>query len=220
LLLGYFLYLVESVLFSRPPSLPAEEPLWPPPAPLVVDEDGKVYPTGPWPGVHSPPARAAAEAGVEDDTEVIGVCVAGRARAYHLGALRFPWHLVNDVLGGRAISVTFCDHTMCSRVFTGGQGGSPLDLSVGGRKRKGMVLRVGGADYAQMSGENLSSPEGPRIPYAEWPHVRTTWRAWREAHPNTDIYVGDSPESKAGSADTSPKAEAPSPAPRQDSEGR
>jgi hypothetical protein len=190
---GYYLYLSGGVLFAAPPSLPSDLPVWPPESAtaLVADEDGRVYPPGRWPGIRLQATRAAADAGVKDEDEVIGVCVKGHARAYLLGALAYPAHVINDVIAGQAISVTFCDHTMCSRVFSGGQAGTPLDLSVGGWKKKGLVLHAGDADYAQMTGENLSSPKGAGLPYAEWPHVRTTWRAWREAHPDTDIYVGD-----------------------------
>src|SRR5262249_19521733 len=96
---------------------------------------------------------------------------------------------VNDVLGGRPVSVTYCNVLRSSRAFAGEPGGAPLEIGVGGWINRGLALRVGGEDYAQMTGECLSRPSSRRIPYEEYPHVRSTWKAWREAHPDTDVYV-------------------------------
>jgi hypothetical protein len=151
-----------------------------------------------WPGVRLPPATAAT-ADVADDAEVIGVSVAGHARAYLLKAMdRHPsLHAVNDLLGGHAISVTYCPLSGCARVFQAGPATTPLALEVGGFPETGMKLRVGGVEYDHKTGANLTQPGGAPIPYAELPHVRTTWGAWRAAHPDTDLYTGPPPSSKS-----------------------
>jgi hypothetical protein len=152
-----------------------------------------------WPGVRLPPATAAAEAGVADDAEVIGVSVAGHARAYLLAAMQWPpsLHAVNDLLGGRAVSVTYCPISGCSRVFLAGPNDTPLELGVGLSAEAGMSLRVGGVEYDHQTGANLTQPGGQPIPYAGLPHARTTWGAWRAAHPDTDLYTG-APSPPAG----------------------
>jgi hypothetical protein len=186
---GYFFYLVGGTLSQRPPALPQS-------LLEVTTVDPDVDMPGLWPGIRLPPARAVADAALRDDDEVIGVCAGGRARAYLVRVMGWPQtrHVVNDQLGGCAVSVTYCDRTGCSRVFTGGRAAAPLELDVGGWINKGMALHTGDADYSQETGECLSHPSGPRIPYAQLPHERTTWGAWREAHPETDVYVGDSPQ--------------------------
>src|SRR5262249_39648009 len=137
----------------------------------------------------------AADAHVADDAEVLGVFVGGRARAYlveAMGGVGQKPHLVNDVVGGQAVSVSYCNDTRCARVFTDKDAGSqPLGVTVGGfLESKGMALRIGDVDYLQQTGENLSTPDGPAFPYPELPHERTTWKKWRDAHPDTDIFVG------------------------------
>jgi hypothetical protein len=62
-----------------------------------------------------------------------------------------------------------------------------------------MMLHVKGVHYAQETGENLTSDEDTPFPYPELPYVRTTWGAWRKAHPNTDVYLG-APESDSDAA--------------------
>jgi hypothetical protein len=144
-------------------------------------------------GKRRPVALSAAAALLPDDAEVIGVTVAGHARAYLLRSVagHFLRHVVNDVVGGCPITVTYCDRSNCSQVFTGPPTGAPLDVPIGyWSEEHGLVFRIDGVDYAQKTGANLTSPGGPDIPYTVLPHVRTSWREWREAHPDTDIFTG------------------------------
>ncbi len=146
-----------------------------------------------WPGVRTPVARPADRvSSIDENAEVIGVCIAGHARAYLVRALmRNPSrHVVNDLLEGQPVSVTFCDRTKCSRVFTG-PAGSPLDLGVGGWRNDGMSLLVGDQEYSQETGESLASPGAAPLPYPELPYERTSWRSWKRTHPDTDAYTGE-----------------------------
>ena len=58
-----------------------------------------------------------------------------------------------------------------------------------------MLLRVGPTHFWQTTGKGTAPGSEERIPYGDFPFERTTWGAWRAAHPDTDIYVGvkDSP---------------------------
>lgn len=145
-----------------------------------------------FPGIRLPPVRTAAEARLEDDSEVIGICIGGRARAYRIAALSGgpEFHLVNDVLGGRPVSVAYCDHTRCVRVFTSNAGSAPLELGFAGwNERTGPILQMGSVRYALEDGKNLSQPQGPPLTYPRLEYERTTWGEWRRAHPDTDVYV-------------------------------
>jgi hypothetical protein len=155
------------------------------------------------PGIRQPPALPAGAAHLRDNTEVIGVAAAGRHRAYVIDALvRREQHVVNDQLGGAPVTVTYCDRTDCARVFTDARGGGPLDVASGGwvgRYEEGcMLLRVGSDRYRQDTGLPLAK-DAPPFPLARAEFVRTTWKEWREAHPDTDVYVGE-PPSVPGSA--------------------
>jgi hypothetical protein len=193
LLGGYFVWL-GGLAFCQPPAFPAQLPPTPPLRgdALKLGEDGRWYANGPFAGVHVPHTYPAAWVQIGDDLEVLGVCVNGRPRAYLLAALGFPTHVVNDLIAGQPVSVTYCGKTDCSRVFTSGLAGQPLALSVSGwGGSKGMKLRLDGVDYAQQTGENLTTPGGAPFPQRDLAFERTTWGAWRKVHPDTDIYTGD-----------------------------
>jgi Protein of unknown function (DUF3179) len=174
---------------DEPPAVPPPKGAGPPPAVLRAPPDLMDLP-----GVDRPPVRPAAEAGLGDDAEVIGVLAGGRPRAYLVDALsQGPRsHVVNDVLGGVPVSVTHCDVYQCTRVFTG-QGADPLALRQGGLHRGGMLLRWGGLPYSQETQAPLY-PKSPAFPYRPHPYEATTWGAWRRAHPDTDVYLGPSGE--------------------------
>jgi hypothetical protein len=145
----------------------------------------------PWiaPGVSRPPMRAAKDAGLEDEAPVVGVVVAGKARAYSLAALsHISRHVVNDRLGDVPVTVTYCDLYQCLRIFTDEGRTEALELSQGGRGTDGLVLLYGGTFYNQSTGERTSP--GDPLPLRPVPHEQTTWKAWRAKHPETDVYTG------------------------------
>jgi hypothetical protein len=145
-----------------------------------------------WPGIQQPPTQSADEADLQDDAEVIGVCVEGRARAYEIAALSGgpEFHVVNDLLAGRPLTVVYCDLTRRARVLTSATCSVPLDIGVGGWDAdKGLLLYVGGVQYALEDGKNITEPEEPPLPYQQIKYERMTWGQWRRAHPDTDVYL-------------------------------
>jgi hypothetical protein len=146
-------------------------------------------------GLRMPPMVSAAAARIDDDEEVAGIEVGGSARAYRLRGMSDPSrHIINDVVDGMAVSVTYCDISECVRAFEGGRGGEPLAIGQGGLKGQSMVLAVGGVYYLQDTGEPLElGPGRAPLPYPDHSVTRTTWKAWREAHPETDLYEGRAP---------------------------
>jgi hypothetical protein len=145
-------------------------------------------------GIRQPPALPAASAGLGDDVEVVGVSAGGRHRAYLLSALvPIRGHVVNDLLGGHPVTVTYCDRADCLRVFTGPPG-QPFDVAGAGwdnrEGRRGLVLRVGSTLYRQDTGGPAEDAPVAPFPLPRAGHERTTWKRWREAHPDTDVYVG------------------------------
>jgi hypothetical protein len=138
-----------------------------------------------------PPVHPAAAVDLPDGAEVIGVVVERRARAYLLTALApVDHHVVNDLVGATPVTVTFCDQTRCVRVFTDEARGRPLDVWLGGYKDGGLLLRVGGVYYYQASGEVPLKPEAAPLPHRRLAHELATWKVWRQAHPETEVYTG------------------------------
>ena len=144
------------------------------------------------PGLKTPRAVDGREAALADDEEVIGVEAGGRARAYRLRALDRPeWHIVNDLVGGVPVTVAYCDITRCTQAYTDPAGTAPLDVRQAGFRDREMIVNVGGDDFVHRTGEPLDPSRSPRaFPLPSHPWVRTTWKAWREGHPETDVFVG------------------------------
>jgi hypothetical protein len=156
----------------------------------------------PWitPGVRQPPTVPAAGAPLDDGEEVIGVRVNDRYRAYRLHALQDRrQHVIDDVVNGRPVSVTHCDKTGCTKVFTSDEEEGPLSLDLGGWSGTGMVLRTGNQFYLQDSLETMNRTPGAKpFPYREYEFECRTWKAWKEAHPETDVFVGESGPPEGG----------------------
>ncbi|MHB1427029.1 MAG: DUF3179 domain-containing (seleno)protein [Gemmataceae bacterium] len=170
---------VESVVIFDP--LPPPPP--PPDLPREISYEAA--------GIDQPAALPAGKAPLDDDTPVIGVSASGHARAYLVEAFKHgpESHIVNDLLGQVPISVTHCDVSGCTRVFTGDSPGRTLALSVGGRKNRRLLLKYGEHMYLQETSEPLEAG-GSRLPYRAYPAELTEWKAWRQSHPETDVYMG------------------------------
>ena len=156
------------------------------PAPVDSDLDA--------PGIVRPPVVAAADASLDDGEPVIGVIAGNKHRAYRLRALAVDRgsHIVNDVLGDVPISVTHCDLRRCTRLFTADTHGEPLPLSQGGLRDGKMLLKWDGRRYDQETAAPLVA-SSPPLPYVSIPAEETTWGQWRQAHPDTDVYVDPPP---------------------------
>lgn len=186
LVLAYWPSLVdslESLLFVQPPPQPAPMLLLPPnKTPERVR--GKL-------GINPLIALPADKAPLDDDTPVIGVLVAGQARAYLIEAFEHGprSHVVNDLLGKVPISVTHCDISGCTRVFKGATLGRPLQLSAAGIRDRQMVLSLDGHLYGQETAKPLDEGSAA-FPCREYQAEVTVWSVWRHAHPGTDVYMG------------------------------
>lgn len=125
---------------------------------------------------------------------VIGVHIDGQARAYPLRVMR--WHeVVNDVVGGQPIAVTYsplCDSVV---VFSRDVGGNVVELGVSGLLYNSNPLlydRTRGpstsALWTQLGGRAVAGPDPSSQPaLTPRPTTLTTWEDWREQHPETDV---------------------------------
>ncbi len=121
------------------------------------------------------------EANLPDDAEVIGVRGDGWSRAYAVSALsRVQSHVVNDLIGDTPLTIAFCDRTKNVRCLSSELQGQPLAVRLGGWKDGQMLLMLDHRFYAHLSED---------LPCTDVLFEQTTWKAWREAQPETDVYV-------------------------------
>jgi hypothetical protein len=143
-------------------------------------------------GVRLPPTLPADAANVEDDAPIVGIEVFNMHRAYLLQGMRNrKRHIANDVVAGVPISITYCNLSGCVAAYTDPDAHEPLDLAIAGVIDQQLALHSGGYAYFQ-EGARVPGSAAPteQIPYHHYPFVQTTWKKWREKHPDTDIYIG------------------------------
>ncbi len=134
------------------------------------------------PGI-TPMMIPADEASLADDARVIGVSVDGVDHAFSIEAMsRMDSHVVNDMLGTKPISVTYCDRSDCVRVLTRESGTEPIPLDLGGWMQGSMALRYRQKMYTQLD---------ESLPLQNHDFKLTTWKEWRDAHPETLLYIGN-----------------------------
>jgi hypothetical protein len=125
---------------------------------------------------------------------VIGISIGGDTRAYPLRLMR--WHeVVNDVVGGEHIAVTYsplCDSVV---VFSTGDHGDEVELGVSGLlfnsnpllydRRKGPKSS---SLWRQLDGQPVAGPD-PRHekPLQLRKAELVTWQRWRARYPNTRV---------------------------------
>ena len=132
--------------------------------------------------------------------QVIGVVIGDEARAYPLRLLR--WHeSVNDVVGGRAIAVTYSPLSGGIAVWDRLVDGHEISFAISGRIHNSNTLlydrrddRQASSLWHQLTGEAIAGPaSGNRL--TPLPAELQTWTEWTRNHPNTTVMAPD-PDSK------------------------
>ena len=119
---------------------------------------------------------------------VVGVAINGEAHAYPHNV--FWWHeVVNDILGGKAIVVSFCLLTGSAMVHDPVIGGSSQNFGVSGLLFDNNLIMFDRATDSLWSQMQVSSICGD---FAETrpkllPVVQSTWKAWKELQPETTV---------------------------------
>lgn len=125
---------------------------------------------------------------LDDDDPVFGVELNGETKAYPQYVL--VWHeVVNDVVGGEAVAVTYCPLTGTTQGFHRG----PVEFGVSGSLiNTNLVMYDRGTDtwWPQMLARGIDGPlEGKYL--QEFQVVWTTWKRWRQHHPDTVVLTED-----------------------------
>lgn len=145
------------------------------------------------PALDRPRFLAAAEADFMAPTDrVLGVQVADRARAYPIRILNYH-EIVNDVLGGQPLVVTYCPLCGSGMAFAAEVGKRSLNFGVSGLLYNSDVLlydRQTESLWSQLKRQAVSgSMRGEML--EALPVTHTTWRDWLERHPRSDVLSND-----------------------------
>lgn len=144
------------------------------------------------PAIDRPQLVPASEADfLTGDQPVFGLDYRGDIRAYP--QLVLVWHeIVNDVLAGQPLSVTYCPLTGTVVGFHG-PAGRELTFGTTGKLVNSNLLmydRQTDSQWPQILATAITGPlKGQRL--STVPLVWTTWNAWRQAHPNTRVLSTD-----------------------------
>lgn len=145
------------------------------------------------PAINDPKMVPAAEAGfMKDEDRIIGINLAGEARAYPIKIL--DWHeVVNDSIGDQYYAVTYCPLCGSGIVFASNAGDGRLVFGISGLLYNSDVLlfdRNTESLWSQLMAEAVSGKlKGLKLP--EIPAFYTSWRAWQEQHPETLVLSTD-----------------------------
>ncbi len=164
------------------------------PAPFLRDYDPEAVSVALAPdsirAIDRPCHETAAEAGtlLPDSSQVIGVERGGETRAYPVDLLALH-EVVNDVVGGDPVAVTWCPLCATSLGFERRVDGRTLTFGVSGYLHKSNLVlfdRETGSLWSQLLGGavtgRLRGHELRRLPL-----VQTTWAEWKKAHPDTRV---------------------------------
>ena len=141
------------------------------------------------------PRRVPAASGdsfLSPDALVLGVVFGGEARAYPHNV--FWWHeIVNDVVGGHPIVLSYCPLTGSGMVYDPVIEGQTLSFGVSGLLfDNNLVLfdRASDSLWSQMRVEGICGRFARTVPVL-LPVVQSTWAAWKALHPETTVVSFD-----------------------------
>jgi hypothetical protein len=123
-----------------------------------------------------------------DSEFVIGVTIEGDVRAYPINVLS-RHEIVNDVVGGTPIAVTYCPLCFTGIVYDRRVDGQTLEFGVSGKLVMNdlvMYDRQSDSLWQQILGEGITGRyKGARLTAVS--ATQTTWAQWRTAHPETVV---------------------------------
>jgi hypothetical protein len=133
----------------------------------------------------------AREATLRDDDLVLGVVLGGEARAYPINLMwRAENEILNDKLGGTAITATWCPIAHSGAVYERTVDGRELELGAIGLQDGVAILydRQTRTAWSQIVGRAVEGPLAGEV-LRKRPSTVTTWGRWRALHPSTTVYV-------------------------------
>ncbi|MEL6946689.1 MAG: DUF3179 domain-containing protein [Pseudomonadota bacterium] len=127
---------------------------------------------------------------LDDREPVIGLSIKGDHRAYPLRIM--TWHeIVNDVVGGKPVTVTYCPLCNAAIVFEATLDGVRMDFGTTGKLRKSDLImydRQSDSWWQQFTGKAIAGAMLGKT-LALVPARLENWRQFRERHPDGRVLV-------------------------------
>jgi hypothetical protein len=141
------------------------------------------------PSLDDPEFVAADDAAYLDGRDrVLGIAINGVARAYPIGILNYH-EIVNDVIGGTSVVVTYCPLCGSGTAFEAAINGRSYEFGVSGLLYNSDVLmydRETKSLWSQLMVQAVTGPmKGTRL--QQLPLSHTSWEDWLERHPKTRV---------------------------------
>jgi len=144
------------------------------------------------PSIDDPQFEAISNTGFGDDELIIGLVINGDARAYPYAIMN--WHeIVNDVVGGEPVAVTYCPLCETNSVFKRVLNGKAVEFGVSGKLYESCLVmfdRTSDSLYSQPWGVGIVGEETDTV-LERVPAVRTTVGQWKEKYPDSKILTTD-----------------------------
>ena len=144
--------------------------------------------------IYAPTFSAAGDAEIPGDELVIGLVINGDARAYPAGIL-YAREMVNDVVGGTPVLVSWCPRCYTALVYDRRVGGSALTFGNQGALYQGAMTwydHATGSVWSQPLGRAIAGARaGARLELI--PSELTGWAQWVAAHPATLLLTTPEP---------------------------
>ncbi len=167
------------------------DPATPTPTPASTSRDFEIITVLPYdaiPAILTPEFLSASEAAgqMRPNELVIGLSINGDHRAYSIPQLS-RHEIVNDVVGGKPVAVTWCPLCFTGIVYSREVAGQELTFGVSGKLiMNGLVMFDHQTDtlWSQILGEGVEGAmTGGRL--TPIPSQMMTWSAWKAQHPDT-----------------------------------
>jgi len=125
---------------------------------------------------------------LKDKDRVLGLSINGIAHAYPIRILNYH-EIVNDVIGGAAVVVTYCPLCGSGTAFEAAIDGRSYEFGVSGLLYNSDVLmydRETGSLWSQLMVQAVTGPmQGTRL--QQLPLSNTSWQEWVQRHPETRV---------------------------------
>jgi hypothetical protein len=129
----------------------------------------------------------------DGDTRVLGIVVNGIARAYPIDILDYH-EIVNDVIDGQHVSITYCPLTGSGLPFLTSEMADTTFGTTGFLYENNLIFydRETVTYWSQMSNSFWCSEIEHKVrSFPTIPVIETTWNAWRNIHPNSEVLTRD-----------------------------
>jgi hypothetical protein len=156
------------------------------------------------PSIDIPKFISAAEADkiLEDRELVVGLNINGDIRAYPLQIL--VWHeIVNDIVGGSPVAVTYCPLCFTNQVFNRTVDGKTVEFGTSGKLYNSNLVmydRTSNSLWSQALGQAIVGKHAgvklDRIPFDV-----AFWRDWKQLYPDSKVLSRDTGSTRPYGAD-------------------